>query len=115
MVGAPDIFFVPAQFPSIQEAVDGVVRATTIMVEPGYYNESVVVKDKECIVIVSTALSRRGVTITGNDRGTRNTVGPGVAMTGDDRATNTVGPGVAMTGDDRATNTVGAGAAMNRE
>jgi hypothetical protein len=36
------------------------------MVEPGYYNESVVVKDKECIAIVSTALSRRGVAITGD-------------------------------------------------
>ena len=99
MVGAPDIFFVPAQFPSIQEAVDAVVGATTIMVEPGYYNESVVVKDKECIVIVSTALSRRGVTIIGNDRGVTNTVGPGVSLTGDDRGTNNMaGTAVATTG-----------------
>src|SRR5215471_3947960 len=99
MVGAPDIFFVPAQFPSIQEAVDAVVGATTIMVEPGYYNESVVVKDKECIVIVSTALSRRGVTIIGNDRGVTNTVGPGASLTGDDRGTNNkAGTAVSMTG-----------------
>ena len=66
IVGPPDIFFVPAQFRSIQEAVDAARRATTVMVEPGYYNESVLVKDKECIVIVSNAQSRRGVAITGS-------------------------------------------------
>ena len=65
MIEPPDIFFVPAQFRSIQAAVDAVRRSTTIMVQPDYYNESVVVKDKECIVIVSTGLSRRGVAITG--------------------------------------------------
>jgi hypothetical protein len=67
MIAAPDIFFVPAQFRSIQSAVDAVQRATTVMVEPGYYDESVVVKDKECIVIVSTRLSRRGVVLTGGE------------------------------------------------
>jgi hypothetical protein len=63
---APDISFVPAQFPSIQAAVDAARGATTIMIQPGYYNESVVVKDKECIVVVSTSQSRRGVAITGS-------------------------------------------------
>src|SRR5262249_25136032 len=66
IIGTPDILFVPAQFRSIQAAVDAARRASTVMVEPGYYNESVVVKDKECVVIVSTRLSRRGVAVTGD-------------------------------------------------
>jgi len=66
IIAGPDILFVPAQFRSIQAAVDAARRTTTVMVEPGYYNESVVVKDKECVVIVSTRLSRRGVAITGD-------------------------------------------------
>jgi hypothetical protein len=60
-----DIFFVPRQFPTIQEAVEAIEGPTTIVIEPGAYDESVVVRDKSYVVIQSARLSRRGVTIAG--------------------------------------------------
>jgi len=62
-----DIFFVPAQFPTIQAAVDAIERATTIVVEPGDYDESVVVAGIGYVVIESVRLSRRGVTVAGGE------------------------------------------------
>ncbi|HSY47602.1 MAG TPA: right-handed parallel beta-helix repeat-containing protein [Thermoanaerobaculia bacterium] len=64
---AHDIFFVPGEFRTIQEAVDAVVRPTTIMIEPGLYAESVLVAAVEYLVIESTCLSRRGVVLAGSD------------------------------------------------
>jgi hypothetical protein len=62
---AHDVFFVPGEFLTIQEAVDAVVRPTTIMIEPGLYAESVRVAAIEYLVIQSTRLSRRGVVLAG--------------------------------------------------
>lgn len=62
-----NIFFVPAQFPTIQGAVDAVTVPTTIMIEPGHYAESVRVGRIASLVIESTRLSRRGVTLAGGD------------------------------------------------
>jgi hypothetical protein len=67
MSGAHDILFVPTQFPTIQAAVNAIERATTIVVEPGAYDESVVVTDKQYVVIESVRLSRRGVTVAGGE------------------------------------------------
>jgi hypothetical protein len=63
--GAHDVYFVPGQFPTIQQAVDAAVGPTTIMIEPGLYAESVRVVSIEYLVIESTRLSRRGVTLAG--------------------------------------------------
>src|SRR5260221_4071043 len=60
-----DVFFVPFQFGTIQEAVDAIVRPTTIMISPGVYAEDVLVVEKEYVVIESTRLSRRGATLFG--------------------------------------------------
>ncbi|HYM62240.1 MAG TPA: right-handed parallel beta-helix repeat-containing protein [Thermoanaerobaculia bacterium] len=60
-----DILFVPRQFPTIQAAVDAVAGPATIMVEPGFYDESVVISDKPYVVVQSVRLSRRGVTFAG--------------------------------------------------
>ncbi len=60
-----DVFFVPAQFARIQDAIDAIARPATIMIEPGVYEESFRVTGKEYVVIESTRLSRRGVVITG--------------------------------------------------
>jgi hypothetical protein len=62
-----DVFFVPSQFSTIQEAIDAVVRHATIMIIPGVYAEDVRVVGKEYLVIESTRLSRRGVTLVGGD------------------------------------------------
>jgi hypothetical protein len=61
------VHFVPAQFPTIQEAVDAITGPTTIMIEPGHYGESVRVVGIESLVIESTRLSRRGVTLAGGE------------------------------------------------
>ncbi len=60
-----DIFLVPGQFPTIQAAVDAVVRPTTILIAPGLYSESVRVTSVGYLVLQSTQLSRRGVTLSG--------------------------------------------------
>jgi len=62
-----EIFFVPAQFPTIQAAVDAAAGPTTILVAPGAYDEGARVVDKEQMVIQSTRLTRRGVTLTGGE------------------------------------------------
>jgi hypothetical protein len=59
------VLFVPAQFSTIQEAIDAITGPTTIMIEPGHYDESVRVVKIESLVIESTRLSRRGVTLAG--------------------------------------------------
>ena len=61
-----DIFFVPQDFRSIQEAVDAVVRPATIVVSPGLYRERIRVSAVPYLVIQSSRLSRRGVTLAGN-------------------------------------------------
>ena len=67
MIEAHDVFFVPEQFPTIQSAVDAAQHPTTIMAAPGYYDESVIVIDKQYVVIQSARLTRRGVTLTGQE------------------------------------------------
>jgi hypothetical protein len=62
---AHDVFFVPGDFLTIQDAVDAVVRPTTIMIEPGLYAESVAMTAVRYLVIESTRLSRRGVVLAG--------------------------------------------------
>src|SRR5260370_23424508 len=61
------VLFVPEQFPTIQAAIDATSGPATIMVAPQLYPETVYVIDKPYVVIQSTRLSRRGVTISGND------------------------------------------------
>jgi len=60
------VFLVPSQYPTVQEAVDAAMGPTTIVVFPGVYAESVSVRDKSYLVIQSSALSRRGVTLCGS-------------------------------------------------
>jgi len=60
-----DIFFVPQQFATVQEAVDACAGPATIVVTPGVYAESVRVVGKESVVIQSAQLSRRGVCVSG--------------------------------------------------
>jgi hypothetical protein len=60
-----DVFLVPTQFPSIQEAIKAVTRPTTIMVGPGVYEEDLLIAGKPAVVISTTRFGRRGVTITG--------------------------------------------------
>ena len=66
MAGEYDVFFVPQDFRSIQEAVEAVVRPATIVVSPGLYRERVRVSAVPYLVIQSSRLSRRGVTLAGN-------------------------------------------------
>ena len=60
-----EVLFVPAQFPTIQEAIDAVTRPATIVVAPGMYVESVRIIAKVYLVIQSSKLGKRGVTIAG--------------------------------------------------
>jgi Right handed beta helix region len=62
---AHDVFLVPSQFPTIQEAVEAVVRPATIMVSPGVYAEDLVVVGKSSVVISSVRFGRRGVMLVG--------------------------------------------------
>ncbi|HEX3527627.1 MAG TPA: right-handed parallel beta-helix repeat-containing protein [Thermoanaerobaculia bacterium] len=64
---AHEIFLVPQQFPALQAALDAVSGPTTIVVEPALYAETVYVIDKPYVVIQSSRLSRRGVTLSGDD------------------------------------------------
>jgi hypothetical protein len=61
-----DVFLVPSQFATIQSAIDAVTRPSTIMIIPGLYAEDLHVVGKNGLVIESTQLGRRGVTITGS-------------------------------------------------
>jgi hypothetical protein len=60
-----EILFVPAQFATLQQAVDAVREPATIVVEPGVHAGSVRVDGKTSLVIQSARLARRGVTMTG--------------------------------------------------
>ena len=66
---AHDVFLVPETFPTIQKAVDAAVRPTTIVVAPGLYSGTVRVTAKEYVVIQSSRLTRRGVTLSGGEGG----------------------------------------------
>src|SRR5947209_4336337 len=59
-----DVFLVPAQFATIQQAVDAVCRPSTVVVSPGVYAEDVAIAGKQ-VVIESARLGRRGVTLAG--------------------------------------------------
>ena len=61
-----EIFFVPQQFPAIQSALDAASGPTTIVVAPGLYAETLHVLDKPYVVLQSSQLSRRGVTVSGD-------------------------------------------------
>jgi hypothetical protein len=63
---AHEILFVPQHFPTIQAALDAASGPTTIVVAPELYAESIHVVDKPYVVIQSSRLSRRGVTICGD-------------------------------------------------
>jgi Right handed beta helix region len=60
-----EVFLVPAQFPTIQDAIDAASRPTTIVVSPGIYSESLRAIAKPYLVIQSSKLGKRGVTIAG--------------------------------------------------
>jgi hypothetical protein len=60
-----DVFLVPAQFPSIQEAINVIVRPSTIMVSPGVYYEDLFFVGTPGVVISTTRFGRRGVTLVG--------------------------------------------------
>lgn len=61
-----DVFLVPSQFSCISNAIDAVMRPSTIMVGPGVYREDLLLVDKPDIVINSTAFGRRGVILVGD-------------------------------------------------
>ncbi len=60
-----EVLFVPAQWTTIQDAVDAVSGPATLIVDPGIYQESVRILSKPYLVIQSSHLGRRGVTIAG--------------------------------------------------
>ena len=60
-----EILLVPQQFPTIQAALDAASGPTTILVAPELYAETLRIIDKPYVVLQSTRLSRRGVTISG--------------------------------------------------
>jgi len=63
---APEILFVPQQFPTLQAALDAASGPATIVAAPKLYTEALRIIDKPCVVIQSARLSRRGVTISGD-------------------------------------------------
>jgi hypothetical protein len=67
---AQDILLVPLHFPSIQAAIDAVVRPSTIMVSPGIYAEDLCVVGKPGVVISTARFGRRGVTLVGREAAT---------------------------------------------
>lgn len=60
-----DVLLVPLHFPTIQAALDAVVRPSTIMVGPGVYAEDLRVVGTPNVVISTTRFGRRGVTLQG--------------------------------------------------
>jgi hypothetical protein len=60
-----DVFLVPQQFATIREAIESMVRPTTIMVSPGVYAEDLVLVDTPEVVITTTHFLRRGVVLKG--------------------------------------------------
>jgi hypothetical protein len=65
-----DVFLVPSQMPTIQQALDAVVRPSTIVLSPGVYAEDLRIVAKENVVIQSAQFGRRGVTLTGRSAAT---------------------------------------------
>jgi len=63
----PDIFTIPGDFPTLQAAIAAVVRPATILIAPGVYAGPFYVSGIAYVVIQSTAMSRRGVTLTAGD------------------------------------------------
>ncbi len=61
-----DVFLVPMQFSSIQEAINAVVRPSTIMIGPGVYYEDLLLSEKPGIVLSTARFGRRGVTLVGS-------------------------------------------------
>jgi hypothetical protein len=62
-----EVLFVPAQFPTIQDAVDAARGPATLIVDPGIYQARIRVHSKPYLVIQSSRLGRRGVTIACHD------------------------------------------------
>src|SRR6185503_13854160 len=60
-----DVFLVPSQYSSIQEAIGAIVRPSTIMVSPGVYREDLHIVGKPGVVISTIRFGRRGVTLVG--------------------------------------------------
>jgi hypothetical protein len=65
VTGDHDVFLVPAQFATIQEAIDAVCRPSTIVLGAGVYAEDLAIAGKASVVIESARFGRRGVTIIG--------------------------------------------------
>jgi hypothetical protein len=61
-----EVLLVPQQFPAIQAAIDAASGPTTIVIDPELYAETLHVIDKPYVVIQSSRLGRRGVTISGD-------------------------------------------------
>lgn len=61
-----DVLLVPAQYPTIGDAVRALRRPSTIMVSPGVYAEDVVLVDVPDVVISTTHFGRRGVVLVGD-------------------------------------------------
>jgi hypothetical protein len=59
-----DIFQVPGDFATLQAAIAAIVRPTTIVIAPGVYVGPFRMSGAEYAVIQSSAMSRRGVTLT---------------------------------------------------
>jgi hypothetical protein len=62
-----DVFTVPGDFTTLQAAIAAIVRPTTILLAPGVYDGPFRVRAIEHVVIQSSAMSRRGVTLTTGD------------------------------------------------
>ncbi|HEX3071930.1 MAG TPA: right-handed parallel beta-helix repeat-containing protein [Thermoanaerobaculia bacterium] len=62
-----EVLLVPAQFPTIQDAIDAASGPATLIIDPGVYRESVRIRSKPYLVIQSSRFGRRGVTIAGQE------------------------------------------------
>ena len=65
-ISAHDVFLVPLHFPTIQAAIDAIVRPSTIMLSPGVYREDLRLVGTPGVVISTTRFGRRGVTLVGD-------------------------------------------------
>ena len=57
---------VPQQFTTLQEAIDGITGPATIVVSPGLYAQDIRIEQKPYLVIQSSRLGKRGVTLAGH-------------------------------------------------
>lgn len=64
---AHDIFTVPGDFTTLQAAIEAIVRPATILVAPGVHAGPFSLSAVGYVVIQSTAMSRRGVTLIADD------------------------------------------------